>query len=241
MGNFVGYWYTFANGVKKLRFETINQDLQAARYVTNGWINVYDDNNVLSSYRFDENAKLMTNVLTAENVLVGADGHMAGANLLFNYATDKDKLGLYMLASRTDNNLPMLITNMPSQVVNGDGIIIDERATDLMTTIDYNGVDPVMSFGTYSTLTNAQTLQYLYAEQNGLDTASFANIGLANATATHALAKADDTAKENNFQAPSKVISNIRTLATEVSESSNDGIIGIYKYLMQKAVSLFIA
>ena len=241
MGNFVGYWYTFANGVKKLRFETINQDLQAARYVTNGWINVYDDNNVLSSYRFDENAKLMTNVLTAENVLVGADGHMAGANLLFNYATDKDKLGLYMLASRTDNNLPMLITNMPSQVVNGDGIIIDERATNLMTTIDYNGVDPVMSFGTYSTLTNAQTLQYLYAEQNGLDTASFANIGLANATATHALAKADDTAKENNFQAPSKVISNIRTLAAEVSENSNDGIIGIYKYLMQKAVSLFIA
>lgn len=38
MGNFVGYWYTFANGVKKLRFETINQDLQAARYVKKKWL-----------------------------------------------------------------------------------------------------------------------------------------------------------------------------------------------------------
>ena len=245
LGNFVGYWYAFANGTKKLRFETINRELQVARYAKEGWLNVYDDNNVMYSYRFDANANLMTNALTPESVMVGADGHVAGMNLLFNYVTDKDKLELFVVASRTENNLPVAGTNLVSNVVNEDGILTNtDVATDMWTTVDLSGIDPVLSLGALRSDTNIQALQFLYAVQvaNTTNTVSFANTEKAVANIENiTLNTAINVVKEYKVLDASNVVNNIKTATDEVSKTNGSNIIRTCKYLMKKAISLLVA
>ena len=165
LGNFVGYWYYMAKGNIKFSFETINTELQVARFANNGWINIYDNDNQLYSYRFDENANLIVNTTTPEGILLDAKGHMANQKLLFDFGTiDKSNDSNYVFAGTTVNGMRGDIKVAQSHTVSSDGTHLDVTgtpATDFWTEIDLRDVDPVLTNMTYVSAGLNQPLQML--------------------------------------------------------------------------------
>ena len=165
MGNFVGYWYYMAKGNIKFSFETINTELQVARFAKNGWINIYDNDNQLYSYRFDENANLMTNTVAPEGTILDVKGHIADKKVLVNFnTTDNSELGNYILANTTVNGMTRDVTLSQSHTVSADGLNIDTKATpatDFWTETDLRGADPVLTNLTYVAAALNQPLQML--------------------------------------------------------------------------------
>ena len=163
LGNVVGYWYTYASGVKKFRFETINNELQVARFAKEGWMNIYDEDNKLYSYRFDTNANMMKNTMTAENVMLDAKGHAIGKATLINFATaDQNERDKIMIASLTENSLPVNAGKLISTVVGTDGKLYNtEYATELWTSISFEKDMPTLTNSLVKTFTTLWPLQFL--------------------------------------------------------------------------------
>ena len=151
MGNFVGYWYYLASGIRKLRLETINTELQIARFANNGWMNVYDTDNKLHSYRFDNMANLYVSTVTPEGYVVSSDGKLSGRDILLDFATiDVTKMNGYVLALTTLNTLPTNTKKLQSHLVAYDGMPLPTSpATDIWTVMDFQGSMPVMTNAVY--------------------------------------------------------------------------------------------
>ena len=151
MGNFVGYWYYMASGQKKLRFETINTELQIVRFAADGWMNVYDVDNNVYSYRFDGAANLLVNNITPEGLIVGANGHLADRNVLMDFANlDAAKKSGYVLAIFTANTLPVNSEKLKSRYVEITGEPMQNTpVTDIWTVIDFQGAVPVLTNSLY--------------------------------------------------------------------------------------------
>ena len=166
MGNFVGYWYYMATGQKKFRFETIKSELQVARFANDGWMNIYDTDNVLYSYRFDSNANVISNATTPEGLLIAANGHMSMANILLDFSSlEAAKNSGFQLASRTLSTIPAEAGKLKSSIVELDGIPAkDSPATDIWTVMSFDGLVPVLTnsvYGGTSVIAPVQPLQFL--------------------------------------------------------------------------------
>ena len=163
MGNFVGYWYYMASGQKKFRFETINTELQIARFATNGWINIYDTDKKLYSYRFDSASNVLTNITTPEGVSLDASGHIAGRNVLLDFATlDVTKKSAYELAMTTHTTLPVNTKKLQSHLVGSDGMPMPKSAaTDIWTVINLQGMIPILTNTVHGGTSDVQQLYFL--------------------------------------------------------------------------------
>ena len=163
MGNFVGYWYYMASGQKKFRFETINTELQIARFATNGWINIYDTDKKLYSYRFDSASNVLANITTPEGVSLDASGHIAGRNVLLDFATlDVTKKSAYELAMTTHTTLPVNTKKLQSHLVGSDGMPMPESAaTDIWTVINLQGMIPILTNTVHGGTSDVQQLYFL--------------------------------------------------------------------------------
>jgi hypothetical protein len=152
-----------ANGLRKFSFETINTELQVARFADNGWINIYDVDKKLYSYRFDNASNLLVNITTPDGIMLDASGHIVGNNLLLNFETlDESAMNSYVLAETTATSLPADSRLLQSHLVTYDGKFIDESpATDLWTTIDLSAETPVLTNTAYTMSAIEQPLQLL--------------------------------------------------------------------------------
>ncbi|MBQ2204656.1 MAG: InlB B-repeat-containing protein [Lachnospiraceae bacterium] len=154
VGNFVGYWYNLASGQRKFRFETINNNLQVVKFATDGWMNIYDANNTLYSYRFDNNANVVLNTITPDGLIVGSDGHLIGTNILldFNIAGIL-QYNTFALATTTLNTLPVTAEGLKSLLVGTDGVPLEiSPATDIWTNINFEGPEPLLSNKVYGAI-----------------------------------------------------------------------------------------
>ena len=177
MGNFVGYWYYMATGQKKFRFETIKSELQVARFANDGWMNIYDTDNVLYSYRFDSNANVITNASTPEGLLIAANGHMAMANILLDFSSlEAAKNSGFQLATRTLSTIPVEAGKLKSSIVELDGTPAqDSPATDIWTVMSFDGLVPVLTNSVYGGTSIQQTIpiiQPLQLLSNAVDVMS---------------------------------------------------------------------
>ena len=239
MGNFVGYWYYMASGTRKLRFETINTELQIARFANNGWINAYDTDNKLHSYRFDDATNLLVNTITPEGFIVSQSGQMSGKDILLDFSTiDVTKESGYVLAVTTLNTLPTNSRKLQSHLVAYNGVpVSDSPATDIWTVIDFQGVEPVLTNMVYGgssiqpVVPQVQPLQLLSNAANAISS----TFGLTQTEETIPIIDAAGIINPNSIVKMTKVLSNVdfeqgAKIASEIVSSNN--ITSVYSLCM---------
>jgi glucan-binding YG repeat protein len=250
MGNFVGYWYYMASGLKKFRFETINTELQIARFANNGWMNIYDADKKLYSYRFDDATNVLVKNITPEGYVVDEDGKMQG-NVLVDFNTiDVTKESGYVLAMTTLNTLPTNSRKLQSHLVAANGTpVLNSPATDIWTVIDFQGVEPVLTNMVYGgssiqpVVPQVQPLQLLSNATNAISSA----FGLTQTEETIPIIDAVGAINPVNIVKITKVLSNVnfkqgvKTAVDVANENDLSSLYGICISIYNKVKEILAA